>query len=71
MMDIDEYLIDSLILVPQFEAYIEPEIEYLNDMTHFWLWGDVDTSDYLDVVNDVIGDVDSHLDTLELALKNA
>lgn len=67
--DSEDKILDSLILVPQFTPEFEPEIEFLNDQTCFWLWGNVDTGDYLDLVNDTVGDVQRHLDQLEYALK--
>ncbi|HEY9864770.1 MAG TPA: hypothetical protein V6D21_11395 [Candidatus Obscuribacterales bacterium] len=67
--DSKDEILDSLILVPQFTTEIEPEIEFLNDQTCYWLWGQVDTGDYLDIVNDTVGDVQRHLAQFERAIK--
>ena len=65
----EDRILNSLILVPQYENTVEPEIQFLNDSTHFWLWGDIETDIYLDIVNNILGDVDSHLDRLEMSLR--
>ncbi|MFM6205286.1 MAG: hypothetical protein ACKPEN_07025 [Planktothrix sp.] len=70
-VDIDDPILNSLILVPVNGGIIEPEVQTLNNSTHFWMWGDIETEEYLEIVNSVLGDVDTHLDKLELALKNA
>lgn len=70
-VDIDDPILNSLILVPVSGGIIEPEVQTLNNSTHFWIWGDMETEEYLEIVNGVLGDVDTHLDKLELALKNA
>jgi len=70
-VDIDDPILNSLILVPVNGGIIEPEVQTLNNSTHFLMWGDIETEEYLEIVNSVLGDVDTHLDKLELALKNA
>lgn len=70
-VDIDDPILNSLILVPVNGGIIESEVQTLNNSTHFWMWGDIETEEYLEIVNSVLGDVDTHLDKLELALKNA
>lgn len=70
-VDIDDPILNSLILVPVNGGIIESEVQTLNNSTHFWMWGDMETEEYLEIVNGVLGDVDTHLDKLELALKNA
>lgn len=70
-VDIDDPILNSLILIPANGGIIEPEVQTLNNSTHFWMWGDMETEEYLEIVNGVLGDVDTHLDKLELALKNA
>lgn len=68
--DSDDQILDSLILIPQYpEPEYEEEIDFLNDQTCFWLWGQTNTGDYLDLVNDSVGDVQRHLTELERALK--
>jgi hypothetical protein len=68
--DSDDLILDSLILVPQYpEPEFEAEIDFLNDQTCFWLWGNLDTREYLSLVNDTTGDVQQHLNQMERALK--
>jgi hypothetical protein len=68
-VETEDRILNSLILVPQYDNVVEPEIQLLNDSTHFWLWGDMETEAYLDIVNDTLGDVNGHLDRMELALR--
>lgn len=68
--DSDDKILDSLILVPQHpEPEFESEIDFLNDQTCFWLWGQVDTGEFLDLVNDTTGNVQTFLREFERALK--
>lgn len=68
-IETEDRILNSLILVPQYDNVVEPEIQLLNDSTHFWLWGDMETEAYLDIVSDTLGDVNDHLDRLEQALR--
>lgn len=67
----EDRILDSLLLIPQDnELEYESEIDFLNEQTCFWMWGQLPTADYLDIVaSTVTNGVDVFLEEFDQVLR--